>query len=199
MNEVISNSTWNESYLHYLSRYSTNLIQFQKPTAINLALTEDNFERLFEKYLGKQNEKVKTAHPFEYRVHTFIKKNLSDRTNIDALVDSTNLSGMLFPMKVSSLGMNEVPFACEVLDFSKRHDVIEKRVSNLFHFKKVLEDKGHSKSNFFGIGEEPSKDLEVNHRIWNNVRELGLLKLVPENESETVVEFATDHGVKPWF
>lgn len=199
MNEVLNGATWNESYLHYLSRYSTNLIQFQKPTSINLVLTNENFDKLFEKYIGKLDQKEKLVHPFEGRVHRFIKRNLSHRTSIDVTVDSSNLKGMLFPMKISSLGMNENPFACEVLDFTKRHDVLEHRVANLFHFKKVLEEVGYTSNNFFGIGDEPSKALEVNHRIWKNVRESGLLELVPESESEKVVAFVNKHEVRPWF
>jgi hypothetical protein len=199
MNEVLNGATWNESYLNYLSRYSTNLIQFHKPTAINLELTNDNFDKLFEKYLGKQEQKETVQHPFEGRIHKFIRQNLSECTNIDVTVDSARLEGMLFPMKVSSLGMNEAPFACEVIDFTKRHNVVEHRVANLYHLKKVLEGKGYSKNNFFGIGEEPSHDLEINHRIWKNVRDSRLLELVPENESERIVSFAVDHNVRPWF
>lgn len=199
MNEVLNGATWNESYLNYLSRYSTNLIQFHKPTAINLELTSDNFDKLFEKYLGKQEQKAMMEHPFEVRVHKFVKQKLSGRTNIDVTVDSAKLKGMLFPMKVSSFGMNEDPFACEVIDFTRRHDVLEHRVANLFHLKKVLEGSGYAKNNFFGIGDEPSKDLEVNHRIWKNIRESGLLELVPESESERVVDFANKHEVQPWF
>ncbi|MEZ4723007.1 MAG: hypothetical protein R2813_14120 [Flavobacteriales bacterium] len=198
MDELLNASLWNEQYLDYLNRYSSNLIQFHKPVQVSLALTEENFQGLFAKYLGHADEPSHTVREYEHRVHHYIKTHLSERTNIDIIVDSSSVPGLIYPIKVSSLGENEAPFAVEAIDFSKRHDVIEHRVANLFHLKRVLADQGRQQANFFAIGEEPSKTNAVNHKIYQDLRSSGLLEIISENEQERVVKFAEEHDVQPW-
>ena len=49
----------------------------------------------------------------------------------------------------------------------------------------------------FVVGFEPDKHLEINHRIWNNVRQTSEFEYVDVSEAEKITEYAVIHGVIP--
>jgi hypothetical protein len=45
-------------YLNYLNRYNNNLIQFSAPKSIDLEINRDVFEKLFQKYIFKNEDEI---------------------------------------------------------------------------------------------------------------------------------------------
>jgi formate dehydrogenase assembly factor FdhD len=51
----------NEQYIGYLSDYNNNVVTFCKPVKIDLVVDEENFSRLFEKFIdSSEAEKINT-------------------------------------------------------------------------------------------------------------------------------------------
>jgi len=50
-NAEIQQSAFNEQYISYLSDYNNNIVTFRKPVKIDLSVNDENFVRLFEKYV----------------------------------------------------------------------------------------------------------------------------------------------------
>lgn len=198
MSDVLKAEEWSENALVYLSKYSTNLLRFSTPEAIGLECNEDNFKRLFEKYIAAFPAPVKRKKDFEYRASRFIKTNLTNRTNVNLKLNSDKLKGLLFPFTIGSIGINEIPFACEPLDFIKRHDAVDHKIGHLLNLSKAFEANEYDEYKLFAIANEPPKSREVNHKIWSNLRASKFIDLVPENEAERIVEYAEEHDVRPW-
>lgn len=192
-------SEWGEDKMSYLHRYSTNLIQIESTTAISLELNEANFKKLFEKYLGvDSSEKIASSIDLEKRISKIIRKKLKARTSIDLKLDSTILPGLMYPMAVPSIGMNEVPFVCEVVNFEKRVDSVTQKIGDMFNLQDAFGRNNMKGAKFFAVGNEPSKADKTAHQIWTNLRSTDWIDFVPEHEMDKVIDYAEAHDVQPW-
>jgi hypothetical protein len=135
----------------------------------------------------------------EKRMKTYLSDQLMDRTSLDARLDATDLEGLLFPITVPSLGMNEVPFVCEILDFDSRIDVVSNRIGDILNLKEAFIQNNFQRATYFAIGNEPSKKNSALHQVWSTIHNAGWIELVPEAERQKVVDYAVEHDVQPWF
>ena len=198
MTEVLKAEEWSGKSLVYLSRYSTNISGFSSPEHIDLDCNEENFRRLFEKYIDVYPTATRKQKDFDYRASRFIKRNLKQRTSINLRLTSEKLKGLLYPFTIGSIGINKIPFACESLDFEKRHDSIDHKIGNLLNLSKAFEANEYEDYKLFAIAKEPSRKKTINHKIWSNLRSSGFVELIAEDETGKIVEYAEAHDVRPW-
>jgi hypothetical protein len=192
-------SEWSPEKMSYLNRYSTNLIQVEESTSIDLELSESNFKKLFEKYLGiAQNHKSAQEADLEKRVHKIIKKELKSRTSLDLKLNSDILPGLLYPVSVPSIGKNEIPFVCEIFNFEKRVDSVRQKIGDVLNLQQAFHTNGMSEAKFFAIGNEPPKTDKASHKIWKDLHDSKWIEIVPEVEIEKVVNYTKEHDVQPW-
>lgn len=192
-------SEWGPDKMSYLNRYSTNLIQIETTTPIDLELNEVNFKKLFEKYLGStRHDKNTLAEDMEKRMHKVIRKKLKTRTSLDIKLDSTHLPGLLYPVSVPSIGKNEAPFVCEVLNFEKRIDSISQKIGDILNLQRAFEHNEMTNAKFFAIGNEPSKKDKTSHQIWKDLYHSNWIDIVHENEIEKIITYTEEHDVQPW-
>ncbi len=190
---------WDGEYLSYLNRYNSNLITYSPARKIEIKNSEENFAKLFSKYVSDFNTVEKNTNLIEKRVGNYLKKHLKKRTNIDTELTSDELPGLLYPVRLMSLGRNDAPFVCEALNFEKNVRAVDGDLGNLLNLRLAFEKNSDKNYKLFLIGNEPDKSLIKNHQIWHNVRQSGFVDLIPETEKEKVEEYAEMHNVRPWF
>lgn len=194
-------STLKEQYFTYLSRYANNLITYSEPKAIDVAINEGTFNKLFEKFIyqlpSKADSKLK---PIE-KVRKRLAKSIAANVNFDAEINNSMVPGLVVPAKVLFIGKNETQVTGEANDFSgSRPYIIQQQINaHLFLIEKIKEMSPGIHGQFFFIGDEPSKNMPDNHKLWEAIKNSSDLDLVPTNEIERIEEYMVKHGVKPLF
>lgn len=189
-----------ENYIHYLSRYNNNLVQFSSPMEIDLDLDESVFQKLFKKYIHTEEQfnflKVEKRNSYIEDFKTNFKPRISRYVNTDYTVNNEIIQGLIAPITVDLFGKNGAFVTGQTIDFSKEKRFLSKDVSSYMYLALTTEmaDKG---SKCFLLGDEPSKELSFNHQIWDNARKHQNIDFVPISESERIVEFLKEKGVIP--
>ncbi len=186
---------FSEQYIEYLSRYNNNFVSFSKPNFIELEATDQIFDVLYTKFVGNYDEKkgiepVKQIESFKKQFYPKLKAYF----NIEQEINSIQFSGLLTPVKVDLMGKNDIEVFAQSIDFEKKGYSIEYNIGNLLQIKRALPNAKQ-----FVVGFEPDKHLEINHRIWNNVRHTTEFEYVDVSEAEKITEYAISHGVTPLF
>jgi len=189
-----------EDYFGYLSRYAQNLVTYSEPTRIDVELGDQVFQKLFEKFIFKFPLTVEhTIKPIE-KARKKLFKSIAEFVNFDVELKKDVFPGLLVPSKIWFIGKNEVQVTGESKDFNGVAHFIQQQINaHMFLVEKIRETKDGKNGHFFFIGDEPSKDLKENHKLWKAVRESKVLDLVPSSEIDKVETYMQKHGVEPMF
>jgi len=186
---------FSEQYIEYLSRYNSNLVSFSKPNFIDLEATEQIFKKLFEKLIDDSAIEVV---PIEKTSIEQFKKGyfplFKSYFNIEQEIDSANFPGLITPIKIDLLGKNHNKVFGQTIDFEKRTMAIDLNIGNLLQLSRALPN-----AKKFILGSEPSKMIDINHNIWNNIRNLSDFEYVDISEAEKLTDYARTNGVTPLF
>ncbi len=112
-------------------------------------------------------------------IYSGIFKSLFPKRSFDEEEYITNIKNEVFSQSI---------------DFEKQIRVIEININKLFHLNYAL-----PKAKKFVIGCEPSNDIQINHRVWNNIRKTNEFEFVDISEAEKISEYARSHGIQPLF
>ncbi len=183
-----------ESYLDYLSVYANNLLTFSKPVSLDVPLSKDAFNKLFEKFVFAFPRQQPKEHDSIIHAKRRLVKSIGERVNFDVELTEKDIEGLIVPSKVTFIGKNDVKVVGEMSDFSKALHVLKPQIgAHLFLVDTIKqEDKG---AKFFFIGDEPSKKLKDHHNIWKNLKSYKPIQLVPTNEVQQIEEYVAEHGV----
>ncbi len=184
---------FSEQYIEYLSRYNNNLVSFTSPNFVELEGTDHLFDFLYIKFIGdfdneKEQEQVKHIELLKKEFYPKVRTYF----NIEQEINSTQFPSLITPVKVDLMGKNEIEVFGQSIDFEKKNYWIEYTIGNLLQIKRAFPDAKQ-----FVIGFEPNKNLEVNHRIWENIRQISDFEYVDISEVERITEYAIEHGVTP--
>ena len=191
-------------YFNYLSNYSNNLISFSKPTSIDVELSQDNFEKLFEKFVFNY-EKIQTIQEHQNKGFSleFARKQLypkiKERVNLNQVLTPKEVPHLVIPkVKVDFIGKNDSPVAGGAINFESG---IGSLSNNISHFVTLISalHKGKKDGQYYLIGEEPKKkEFPEQHATWKQVHQSNLIDFVPLNEIEKVSTYMNKHKVKPF-
>ncbi len=194
-------SSLKEQHFNYLSRYANNLITYSPPKAIDIELDQIVFDKLFEKFI--YNLPVLDSPPLKSidKAKKRLETSLAGKVNFDADIDSTQIPGLVVPAKVWFIGKNDIPVTGEAKDFNgQRPHLIQQQINaHLYLIERIKDTTIGKNGHFFLIGDEPSKHLEENHKLWQAVKKSQILDLVPTDEIERVEKYLQIHGVEPLF
>lgn len=186
-----------ESYFHYLSRYSNNLLTWDTPVSVDLILNQGVFNKLFEKFVHSIPEKKPLIKPIE-KVKRQLVKSLANYVSFDVELTKETVSGLIVPAKVWFFGKNDQEVTGEAKDFSIQAGHLQQQLNaHLFLIEMFKQSKDKKDAKFFMIGDEPSKSLSENHALWKSIRDVKNLDLVPTTEVQRIEEYMVDHGVEP--
>ena len=209
LNNEIFNKSFNDekgkwinlSYLTYLSKYSNNLIQYSEPKPIGIVLNDENFNKLFEKFIYINEEVMLVIN--NVTVYDKVKLNLypkiESRVNIDTTLTVNEIPNLFVPLEVNFIGMNNVPVAGQTFDFEKRHYNLENDITRFISLAKALELEGKKDGKYFILGKEPQvSHNDKNHMIWKQIYETKFLDFVDIDEVDEIENYVLQHNVKPF-
>lgn len=185
---------FNFEYIDYLSNYNNNVITFSKPIVINVEFSKELFQKLFQKFINETDFDIKpekTKSTVEYFKKISYPK-VKQYFNIEKEIDSFIYPKLIMPVKMDLMGKNEREVFAQSIDMSKSLRSIENGVADLLHINRAISDAKQ-----FIISSEPSKLIELNHRIWNNIRNTKEFEYVDISEFDRISNYAQKHGVAP--
>lgn len=192
-----------ESYISYLHRYTNNLVNFSDFKTIDLPLNQENFKRIFEKYIFSFEEieeiNYKIFH-IEDTIRLELYPKIENNVNLETVITPNDFEELITPVEIGFIGKNGTIVAGQAIDFSKRHYNLENDLTKFISFTKAADYKQSFKGTYFVVGEEPSKkENPQNHTTWKHVKESKLIKYVDINETEEIEEYLKRKEVTPYF
>ena len=192
------------NYLDYLSVYSNNLITFSKPAVIDIELNQDNFEKLFEKFVFNYDKHLLIAKNVKNTPIECVKRELypkiEEHVNLNTFLTQKEVPSLIIPkVKVNFIGRNDIPVAGEAINFESTSNLISNQLSRFISLIKAFEmDK--EKGKYFILGNEPSQtDFPEQHLTWEHLLSSKLVDFVSLNEMEKVSDYMSEHNVRPFF
>jgi hypothetical protein len=191
-------------FIQYLANYTNNLISFTPPKSIDIELNEENFNRLFEKFVFHS---IPVVSKLQTSSISLIKKNFTpkveSRVNVDFQLKANEFDFVLFNLNVDMIGRNDRPVLTQFFDFEASPESLKSRITNYISLIKPFEIKEKKAGKFFMVADEPSKEQNSQHMIWKHLLESPLIKenfleIVPTNELDRVEEYLEEHDVRPF-
>jgi hypothetical protein len=190
-----------KSYVAYLSKYSNNLLSFSAPTAIDVAVNDHIFTKLFQKYVHTDwSDRIRQQRSSVFKqVEEELYPKINTHVNINQTLTTDLFPGLLKSTRVDFIGQNDKAVIGQVIDFSNKSEfVLESYINRLYGIDKAFEAKGYQHSKYFIIGQEPPQSLKEQHNFWNQVRQASLFQVVPVDETELIDKYMDEHDVKPF-
>lgn len=189
-----------ESYMGYLHRYANNLVSFSEVKSIEIPVNNENFKRLFEKYIFRYDEQNEETHTsFEELVERKLFPKIEPKVNLHKYVTPFDFEELITPVTLDFIGKNGTIVAGQTMDFSKRLYNLENDLNKYITFTKAADYKDKKKGHYFIIGQEPPKEQIKNHNTWTFVKNNNLVEYVDYSETDKIKEYIEDKGVTPYF
>jgi hypothetical protein len=190
----------NPEYFEYLNKYSNNLLHFSRPKSLDLIVTDELFETLYNKLIfGADSVQIKKNQLIE-RVRQKIDPKIKNHVNLQVELTSKQIASLVVPTPVWFIGKNDKDVTGEIIDFDKATSYLENDIRNHLYLLQSLKNgnqKYHAKH--FLVGNEPKKTNLINHSIWDELRNLPLITYLPSKETEEITEYIKSHHVSPYF
>lgn len=197
-NKIFDN-TFSASYVSYLSRYSNNLIGFNSPKEIYLALNRQNFEKLFTTYVDEVIEfaeaprKIKLVEEITDRYGNRLKEHY----DINREVTPDKVKNLITPVRVDFTGRNEVDVYAQTVDMEATPGTVTNNINAFVQLKTSYIKNGVPVQDFVIAKEPDEKKYPTQHNIWQQLRHSNILNYLDLSESEAIVRYAEEHGVVP--
>jgi hypothetical protein len=187
-------------YFEYLNNYSNNLLHFSKPKSIDLQITENVFDSLYNKLIFETDSIYKKKHLIAEKVKQKVNPKIQGHVNLEVQLTSKEIASLIVPTPVWFIGKNNNDVTGEVIDFNKATPYLENDIREHLYLLQLLRTSNIKyKGKHFLVGNEPKKSNHVNHSIWKELRTLSYITYLPSNETEAISEYVKVHKVSPYF
>ncbi|MBK7127799.1 MAG: hypothetical protein IPH66_00335 [Crocinitomicaceae bacterium] len=183
---------FDESYLDYLSNYSSGLLQLSKSNVFKGLMNEDNLTFLFESLIEKTKIKKQT-HKKKSAIMEIVEEKLiervKDKVHTHVKLDSSVLNTLHYSFDMDCIGKNGVFVGARTLDFTNSHLTLDNTIShyiNLITLLTLEHNKKISENKFYVIGEEPMEIDSKEHEIWDSIQGNPLFSVIHPEQSELV-------------
>lgn len=190
----------NESYLSYLSKYGNNIVLFSEPKVIDIECTQENFKRIFEKYIYtlEAEEQVEEQVSIQQTVREELYPEIKDNVNLDRLLTPEDFKKLIVPTSVDIIGNNGVPMLAQTLDFTKKGHYLGNDITHYMSVIMAIKSEKAGKGKFFAIGKEPLQGSEA-HLMWKGIHDSDFVDFVDVDEMELITDYIQKYGVEPYF
>lgn len=196
--QTFSAQRWSRGAISYLNNYAQNLLIFGKPIDISVPVTDELFSLFYKKYvIEEDSETIKSSAFYDY-VDTFYTNQLESRTNLDVALTSQQIPNLLLPIHIDAIGMNEIPFACEAIDFSENQTRIRSKLNAILNLYRAFNEE-FDNSKMFCLFKQPDAKQKTKTDLFNNLRKSSLVQMVPEDEVSAIENYVVQHEVQPFF
>jgi hypothetical protein len=184
-------------YLEYLNKYSKGVIQFAAPKPISTVASDEQFQKLFELYVGEELEvKKKKDKPATF--HAALKKTLetpglTEKADIDYVLTPQLVKGILKPAHVTLITKNGALEIVQAIDFTNAPKTL---VEHAYEFEVMLKhmntfesEKKLKKGSYKTVINKPIPGTEQ-ETIFNMFHESskGSFSIIEPAELDAVVE-----------
>jgi len=190
---TLPNNIFSKEYLEYLNVYNNDVIGYSKPIQIDLALSDDLLDSLYQEYIDNSKPVVKVQNEFIFSDYIKERKEqLSVYYNVDSnlLLNSSVIDNLPFPTKVDLAGVNGEFIFAKGINMNRRWDIVRNDFASYLTVRHTSE-----KHKMFFVGNEPNKTLNKQHLMWKEARKI--FTFVPQNGVEQIEEYAKKKGVMP--
>ncbi|MEI6454802.1 MAG: hypothetical protein WCO93_00815 [bacterium] len=185
----------NEPYIEYLSVYNRNVLSFSKPVRIDMAVIQENFNQLFEKFVDLVKTPVignlqqRNVSRVKETFIPLVSKYYTEKRE----VTPTEFPSIVIPVTIDLYGKNENIVFAQFIDMERSFNHIKTNYYDLKELIKVIPD---AKS--FLVSAEPEiEKFSKQHEIWDHIRSSRDFDYVDVSEVDVIREYAERHGVKP--
>lgn len=127
-------------YFTYLNKYNKGLINFSEPSTIGKGISEAEFEKLFEMYIGEplhKKEEANAKKTFKKAVNEYLKKDIfKSKADINYTINNDIISTIYTERTIDFISCNGNIFAGKSIDFNAEPRTIE---SHLFEYRVMVE------------------------------------------------------------
>lgn len=182
-------------YFEYLNRYSNGLLQFSTPAFLNDDFSDEKFDKLFSLLIDSRVFEEKEKTPPAVDIEKIIEQKLIERVEnkIHTRVQFSEdvLQSVYFKFQMDCIGLNGAFVGAKSISFSQSSQTIDKNIAHYSYLISVLSttyQKEIRDNNFYLIADEPEKKTSEEHKIWRDIKESPLFKVIPVEAAETVAE-----------
>jgi hypothetical protein len=191
-------------FVSYLSNYNSNLLIFSKPTPIELEVTGENFQKLFEKFIFQyeidvNQDVLKESVTLKERLKLSLYPRIKERVNLNQTITVKEVPNLLVPsVKINFIGQNNLPVAGHSVDFENTTTSISNSISKLISLIKAF-DMDNKKGQYYIIGKEPDKKaFAEQHSNWQHIRQSNLIEFVDVDDMDQIASYVEQHNVRPF-
>ena len=150
--ELIGNENiFNIEYIERLSSYNNGILQFDKPSAINIEFNQTFFDSFFIKYIGLESRYSKTENNsisiFKNRIKSKLYEPLKNQIDVDLKIKKKQIPSLYFDYHLDGIGVNGVVYSIKGIDLNSNQapSVIAKDISEFESFNQRLDSFSKSK------------------------------------------------------
>ncbi|WEK36021.1 MAG: hypothetical protein P0Y53_00785 [Candidatus Pseudobacter hemicellulosilyticus] len=192
-------STFSASYISYLSKYSNNTVSFSSPKSINLDISFQNFEKLFERYVDElineveENERLK---PFDIIQNRFGAK-IIQHFDVNKMITPDTVPNLISNVKVEFAGKNEIDVFAQTIDMESNYQTVTNHINSFLQLKTTYLSNNISMKDFLVASEPDKLRYAKQHEVWNQLRDSNLVNYLDVSESQIIIDYAEEHKVRP--
>jgi hypothetical protein len=185
--ELIGNENiFSIEYIERLSSYNNGILQFDKPSAINMDFNQTFFDSFFLKYIeleSKQFKKeVKPVSLFKDRIRTKLYRPLENQIDVNLKIRKKQIPSLYFDYHLDGLGVNGVVSSIKGIDLNSNQSpsVIAKDISEFESFNQRLDSFSQSK----GLPKGNKHYLVIDPYRGSKLSYLDLYSILSESDKD---------------
>lgn len=177
-----TDTLFSKEYLNRLSEYNNGIIQFDRPSSIDISLKNECFLSFFNNYIALNvvsEKKAKEASVLKRVVKSELYNPLKDQIDVDYKLKKKQIPSLFFDFHLDGLGVNGAIYSAKAVDINSGKAVhqICKEISEFESVNQRLDEFGKSK----GIIEPSKHYLIIDQYNGNKISYLDLYSILSQS------------------
>ena len=186
-----------ESAFDYLARYNDNLTGFSPPKPINMPCDLDNFQKLYATIIEPMNATAPVNEsPWKTQVKRRLYPKIEQAVARDVEIGAQTLPELIAPVKVDFIGQNGALVVGHLVSFNRQSHFVEQDLIRLQALHAGIRAENREDLHFL-IAQEPPAN-HPSHALWDAARRKSYIEWVAPNETDRIVAYVHEHGVRPF-
>lgn len=185
--------------LNRLSIYNNGIVQFSKPSMINMKLDQNTFDRFFNDLIDENDivlKKKNKVSEFKSKISKDLYAPLKEKINVDYKLKKKALPSLYFDFHFDSIGYNGALYASKAIDFNNQQVAsIRHELSNyesiIQRLKPFAEKKGIRGNHSFYVISDPYKGDSASYMdiydMLDDKDNMPYFKLINSNNISEIV------------